>query len=82
MIHLQWGTTASPDGDAVSPAEDAVSPAGDLLASPNSGTCDTTRRVADFWIRTRTFYFLDEFFDFEAELWPAGTGCFYSIVCI
>jgi hypothetical protein len=42
MIHLQWETTASPEGDAASPAGDAVSPAGDLLASPNFGICDTT----------------------------------------
>jgi hypothetical protein len=60
MIHLQWETTASPEGnaaslagDAVSPAGDllaslagdAVSPAGDLLASPNFGICDTTLTV-------------------------------------
>jgi len=42
MIHLQWETTASPEGDAASPAGDAVSPTGDLLASPNFGICDTT----------------------------------------
>jgi hypothetical protein len=42
MIHLQWETTAPPEGDAASPAEDAVSPSGDLLASPNFGICDTT----------------------------------------
>jgi hypothetical protein len=35
MIHLQWETTASPEGDAVSPARD-------LLASPNFGICDAT----------------------------------------
>ncbi len=52
MIHLQWETTASlkgdaasPAGDAASPAGDAVSPTGDLLASPNFGTCDTTRSL-------------------------------------
>jgi hypothetical protein len=39
MIHLQWETTAPPEGDA---AGDAVSPAGDLLVSPNFGICDTT----------------------------------------
>jgi hypothetical protein len=43
MIHLQWETTPSPEGDAVSPVGDAVSPAGDLLASPNFGICDTTQ---------------------------------------
>jgi len=42
MIHLQWGTTTSPERDAASPAGDAVSPEGDLLASPNFGICDTT----------------------------------------
>jgi hypothetical protein len=42
MIHLQWETTASPEGNAASPAGDAVSPAGDLLASPNFWICDTT----------------------------------------
>jgi hypothetical protein len=42
MIHPQWKTTASPEGDAASPAGDAVSPTGDLLASPNFGICDTT----------------------------------------
>ncbi len=45
MIHLQWKTTASPEGDAASPAEDPVSPAGDLLASPNFGICDTTQHL-------------------------------------
>ncbi len=30
MIHLQWETTASPEGD--------------LLASPNFGICDTTQK--------------------------------------
>jgi len=39
MIHLQWETTASPEGDA---AGDAVSPAEDLLASSNFGIYDTT----------------------------------------
>ncbi len=53
MIHLQWETTACPEGAAASPegaaaspegdaAGDAVSPTGDLLASPNFGICDTT----------------------------------------
>ncbi len=42
MIHLQWETTASPEGDAASPTGDAVSPTGDLLASPNFGICGTT----------------------------------------
>jgi hypothetical protein len=37
MIHLQWETTASPEGDAVSPERD-------LLASPNFGICDTTQK--------------------------------------
>jgi hypothetical protein len=45
MIHLQWETTASPEGNAASLAGDAVSPAGDLLASPNFGICDTTLTV-------------------------------------
>jgi hypothetical protein len=45
MMHLQWETTASPEGDAVSPAGDAVSPVGDLLASPNYGICDTTHKI-------------------------------------
>jgi len=31
MIHPQWETTLSPEGDAASSAEDAVSPTGDLL---------------------------------------------------
>jgi hypothetical protein len=44
MIHLQWETSTSPEGDAMSPAGDAVSHAGDLLASPNFGICDTTPR--------------------------------------
>jgi hypothetical protein len=44
MIHLQWETTASPEGGAGSPARDAVSPTGDLLASPNFGICDTTHK--------------------------------------
>jgi hypothetical protein len=43
MIHLQWETTVSPEGDSVSPAGDAVSPMGDLLPSPNFGICDTTQ---------------------------------------
>jgi hypothetical protein len=47
MIHLQWKTTTSPEGDAVSPAGDAVSPAGDLLASPNFGICDTTHKMIE-----------------------------------
>jgi hypothetical protein len=43
MIHLQWETSASPEGDAASPAGDAISPTEDLLASPNFGICDTTQ---------------------------------------
>ncbi len=50
MIHLQWETTASPEGGAASPAGDAVSPTGDLLASPNFGICDTTPRNLYFSI--------------------------------
>jgi len=42
MIHLQWETTVSPEGDAASPAGDAISLTGDLHASPNFGICDTT----------------------------------------
>ncbi len=45
MIHPQWKTTASPEGDAASPAGDAVSPTRDLLASPNFGICDTTQTI-------------------------------------
>ncbi len=37
MINLQWETTASSEGDSASPA-------GDLLASPNFGICNTTRK--------------------------------------
>jgi hypothetical protein len=37
MIHLQWETTASPVGD--------------LLACPNFGICDTTRRQLSFFYR-------------------------------
>ncbi len=47
MIHLQWETTTSPEGDAASPAGDPVSPVEDLLASPNFGICDTTPVVVD-----------------------------------
>jgi hypothetical protein len=42
MIHLQWETTASPEGDVASAARDA--------ASPNFGICDTCKRL------TRCFY--------------------------
>ncbi len=45
MIHLQWETTASPEGDTASPAGDVASPPDDLLASPNCGICDTTRNL-------------------------------------
>jgi hypothetical protein len=44
MIHLQWETTASPEGDAVSPT-------GDLLASPNFGICDTAHLRSDLQIQ-------------------------------
>jgi hypothetical protein len=35
MIHLQWETIASLEGEATSPVGDVISPAGDWLASPN-----------------------------------------------
>jgi len=45
MIHLPWETIASPERDATSPAGDAVSHEGDLLASLNSGICDTAEQI-------------------------------------
>jgi hypothetical protein len=52
MIHLQWETTASPEGDAASPA-------GDLLASPDFGICDTTQIIDPdkLWSITESFIF-------------------------
>jgi hypothetical protein len=47
MIHLQWETTASPEGDVASPVRDA--------ASPNFGICDTTPISVEF----RPLSFLD-----------------------